>query len=198
MDKLQELFVDKILPYRLESTSILNLALRCVIKWDKPKPLEIKFDGKTYIHGLSTAFTNPVIEAGVIHCRVLLEFLGLMADNSDHIKLSSRKRRQNDDLVIEDFTGPNGQKLGKITILEALSPYNGSPDEAEMALARVFHVANKGIAHSTRGQIDDPDDLRLLEIASRGVPKLVVNYFYTRMSMTAPDYEIKSRKRIDV
>jgi len=193
----QQQIIDKILPYRMQSTSILNLALRYVIDWDKPKSLEIRFDGKTCIEGLSTAFTNAAIESGIMHCRALLEFLGLKADNSDHTKLASRTGKQKDDLVIEDFTGPNGQ-LARITIDEALSPYKGARDEAENALARVIHIANKGIAHSTLGPVDDPEDLRLLEIASRGVPTLVINYFYRRMGLKAPDYQLKSRKRDDL
>lgn len=181
----------------MQATAILNLALRYVIQWGESKTLEIRFDGKTSIEGLSTAFTNPAIESGIMHCRALLEFLGLKADRSNHTKLATRTGKQTDDLVIEDFTGPNG-KLSKITISEALSPYDGNPEEAEKALARVIHVANKGIAHSTLGPIDDPEDRTLLEIASRGVPTLVTNYFYTRMGLQVPSYQLKSRSRNDV
>lgn len=194
----QQQFIDKILPYRMQSASILNLALRYVIDWDTPKSLEIKFDGKTCIEGLSTAFTNAAIESGIMHCRALLEFLGLKADKSDHTKLASRAAKRKDDLVIEDFTGPNGQQLARITIDEALVPYKGARDEAENALARAIHIANKGIAHPTLGPVDDAEDLRLLELASRGVPTLVINYFYTRMGLQAPDFQLKSRNRNDV
>ncbi|MDO8426462.1 MAG: hypothetical protein Q7T24_02970, partial [Deltaproteobacteria bacterium] len=126
--------IDKILPYRMQSASILNLALMYVREWDKPKSLEIKFDGKTCIEGLSTAFTNAAIESGIMHCRALLEFLGLKVDSSNHRKLANRTGKQKDDLVIEDFTGQNGQ-LARITIDEALSPYRGDRAEAENALA---------------------------------------------------------------
>ena len=187
-------FITKILPYRMQSISILNLALTYVIDWDNPKSLEIRFDGKTCIEGLSTAFTNAAIESGIMHCRALLEFLGLKVNDSNHTKLSIRNGKRKDDIVIEDFTGPNGQ-LAKITIAEALSPYKGSQDEAENAIARVIHIANKGIAHSTIALVDDPDELKLVEIASRGVPTLVINYFYTRMGLTPPDYQLKNRKR---
>jgi hypothetical protein len=193
----QQQFIDKILPYRMQSTSILNFALTYVIDWDKPKSLEIRIDGKTWVEGLSTAFTNAAIESGIMHCRVLLEFLGLKANNLDHTKVASRMDKRRGDLVIEDFTGPNGQ-LARITIDEALTPYKGSREEAENALAKVFHIANKGIAHSTSGPFDDPEDLRLLEIASRVVPILVINCFYNRMGLKAPDYQLKNRKRDNI
>lgn len=193
----QQDFIERILPYRMQSVSVLNYALRCVMKWDKPKSLVIKFDGIKCVEGLSTAFTNAAIEAGIMHCRAILEFLGLLVDSTNHAKLMIRQKRKHDDLLIEDFTGPKG-RLSKITIDEALSPYKGDRDEAEKALARVIHVANKALAHQTTGPFEDLEDLKLLEIASRGVPSLVINYFYTRMGLKAPDYKLSFRKRKEV
>ena len=188
--------IDKIMPYRMQSASILNLALRYAIQLDAPKPMEVYFDGKLYIEGLSTGFTNSAIEAGIVHCRSILEFLGIKGNASNSSKLAIRNGKRKDDLAIEDFSGPNGL-LSKITIQEAVSPYQGDTDEAEAALSRLIHVANKGIAHFTLGPIEDPEDIRLLEIASRGVPTLAVNYFYTRMGLPAPTYKISGRKRND-
>lgn len=65
----------------------------------------------------------------------------------------------------------------------------------ERALARVIHVSNKGLAHSTVGLISDPDDLRLTEIASRGVRALLVNYFYVPLSLNPPAERLTSRRR---
>ncbi len=195
MDKHQRL-IDKIMPYRMQSASILNLALRYVIQLDAPKPMEVYFDDKLYIEGLSTGFTNSAIEAGIVHCRSILEFLGIKGNASNSSKLAIRNGKRKDDLAIEDFSDPDGL-LSKITIQEAVSPYQGDTDEAEAALSRLIHVANKGIAHFTLGPIEDPEDIRLLEIASRGVPTLAVNYFYTRMGLPAPTYKLSGRKRND-
>jgi BarA-like signal transduction histidine kinase len=35
------------------------------------------------IEGNALAFTNPAIEAALVHCRALLEFLGLSAKNEN-------------------------------------------------------------------------------------------------------------------
>lgn len=193
MDEHQKL-IDKIMPYRMQSASILNLALRYVIELDAPKPMKVYFRDKLCIEGLSTGFTNSAIEAGIVHCRSILEFLGIKGDPSNRSKLVTRNSKRKDDLAVEDFSGRDGQ-LSKITIQEAVSPYQGETDEAEAALSRLIYIANKGIAHFTLGPIEDPEDIRLLEIASRGVPSLAVNYFYTRMGLPAPAYEISGRKR---
>jgi hypothetical protein len=193
MDPKQD-FIDRILPYRLEAVEILGLALRYRMSWDGPVPMNIHFDGNLSIEGSSTAFTNPAIEAGIIHCRALLEFLGLRADPTDHGRLSPRSSSRRGDLMIEDFANADGQ-LSPVTPAEAVAPYAGPPGEAQRALARVIHVANKGLAHSTVGLINDPDDLRLSEIASRGVRALLVNHFYTPLGLVAPTERLSSRKR---
>ena len=194
MDERQKL-IDIIMPYRMQSASNLNLALKYVIQWDTAKPMEIYFDGKLCVEGLSTGFTNSAIEAGIVHCRSILEFLGIKGDLNNYSKLTSRNNRRKDDLVIEDFSGQDGA-LPRITVQEAASPYQGSSDEAEAALAKLIYIANKGVAHFTLGPIEDPEDIRFLEIASRGVPTLVVNYFYKRMGLAAPVYKISGRKRM--
>ena len=52
--------------------------------------------------------------------------------------------------------------------------YDGSRAEAEKALLTVFHITNKGIAHFTEDFNDHPEHATLVEIASRGIPSLVV------------------------
>jgi hypothetical protein len=179
----------------MKAVAVLNLATRFLSQWEgKPKSLEIHFEGKLWIRGLSTAFTNPTVEAGIIHCRALLEFLGLRSDREDPARLKQRTSKQSDDIVIEDFAGPNGP-LAKLTVAEAVAPYAGSKDEAERALAAVIHTANKGLAHMTTGHVVDLSNLRLIEIASRGVPTLVANHFYVSRGLAPPDWQVAKAVR---
>jgi hypothetical protein len=171
--------------------------LRYVIEWDNPKPMEIFFEGRLCVEGLSTGFTNSAIEVGIVHCRSILEFLGIKGDSSNLSKLAVRTNKRKDDLVIEDFSGSKGT-LPRVTVQEATSLYQGGSAGAEAALARLICIANKGIAHFTLGPIEDPEDLKLLEIASRGVPTLAINYFYIRMGLVAPSYEISARNRYGI
>jgi hypothetical protein len=179
-----------VIPYRMKAVGVFNLATRFVKHFSRtPKPLEIYFDGKLSVRGLSTAFTNPTIEAGIIHCRALLEFLGLRCDKADPARLTSRQGKRTDDFVIEDFSGPMG-RLEKVTVAQAVAPYAGPKDQAERALAAVIHTANKGLAHMTSGHIVDLGDLELFEIASRGVPTLVANHFYVARGIEPPDWQV--------
>jgi hypothetical protein len=182
----------RVIPHRLEAIATLNLVLRLLGGWDSPKPMKIFFADRLKITGSSSAFTNPVIEAGIIHCRALLEFLGLRVSPSDPRKLASRGAKgRTDDWVIEDFSNAAGA-LPLVTPQQAVSRYKGGPAEAETALASVLHTANKGLAHLTAGLSPAATDITALEIASRGVPALVVSYLYTPLGLPAPTPSISS------
>ena len=190
----QDEYINHIIPYRMNAVAVLNLALRYVTQWNSPRKLEIYFDEKLSIRGLSTAFTNPAIEAGVMHCRALLEFIGLKCDGKNPDKLVQRGSGRGDDFVIEDFSGPNG-KLQRVSVQAAVAAYAGSPEEAEKSLATVIRCANKGIAHTTAGHTVEGDNLYHFEIASRGVPTLLVNHFYVPLGLEPPKYKLASTVR---
>lgn len=179
---------DRIIPYRMQAASILNLALRHVEQWPKARRMSIYFDDKLFIDGLSTGFTNAAIESGVLHCRALLEFLGLRATSSSQLVQRPVGGRK-DDVGIEDY------HLPLVGVPEVTAKYPGDAVEAESALATLVITANKWLAHNTTAVELKPAQLHLLEIASRGVPTLAVSYFYTKLALPAPDYEISSRPR---
>jgi hypothetical protein len=77
----------------------------------------------------------------------------------------------------------------------ALDRYLGGKEEAEKALLTVFQIVNKGIAHAAVDIKDNPDHGRLIEIASSGVPALVVRYLYTPLGLPAPNYKLSHRVR---
>ena len=60
-----------------------------------------------------------------------------------------------------------------------------------------MHTVNKGLAHITAGLIASATDIRALEIASRGVPALVISYLYTPLGLAAPTPSISSTPRND-
>lgn len=177
----------RIIPYRMSSASILNLALQHVNQWPQPRPMKVFFGDELFIEGSSLGFTNPAIESGVLNCRALLEFLGLRADKTD--RLVQRGRARKDDVVIEHYGLP------KVTVEEVTSKYPGPNEEAESAIAGLMYLANKVLAHNTT--LVEIGDVTWdhLEIASRGVPNLVISYFYTRLNESPPPYEVPMRPR---
>ena len=86
-----------------------------------------------------------------MHCRALLEFLGLCDEKG---KLGNKKGRHSTDIGIEHFHAPAGEPLKMVTPSDAASRYPGPSGEAEAALLTVFHVTNKGLAHVTEGFVE--------------------------------------------
>jgi hypothetical protein len=126
----------------------------------------------------------------LVHCRALLEFLGLAADSGRIVNIN---RRRSSDIGIEHFSNASGH-LSMVNPAIALSRYDGGKDEAEKALLAVFQITNKGVAHVTQDIKDNPAG-KLIEIASRGVPSRVVSYLYTPLGLPAPDYKLIHRMR---
>ncbi|MDP2263342.1 MAG: hypothetical protein Q8K24_09320 [Hydrogenophaga sp.] len=180
------------LAYRMEAISIGHLALRHHSSWVTVPTMEVYFDGKQVIEGKATGFTNAAIESAIIHCRAVLEFLGFQSSKLSVDELAERSvRSRSDDRGVEQFAG-----LSRLTKSKALGAYPGDPSEAEAALALIFHSANKGLAHTTGSFNLHSGDARLLEIAFRVVPTLLVSGFYAPLGIIPPDHELTSRPRV--
>jgi hypothetical protein len=180
------------LAYRMEAISIGCLALDHHITWDEAPSMEVYFNGKKVIEGKATGFTNAAIEAAIIHCRAILEFLGLQSSKNQLTEIAElSKRTRPDDYGVEQFIG-----LSKLTKAKALTYYPGAHPEAEAALAFIFHLANKGLAHATSSLSSHSGDASLLKIAFKGVPILLINGFYTPLGIIPPIYELTSRTSV--
>jgi hypothetical protein len=183
----QKLYIDRIIPHRLGMVDLLYYALTEMTFKDGAKPLKLYISGEPKLVGNTNAFSNPAIEAGIMSGRFLLEFLGLKCAKDDSSKLAQRKpgNGPDDDIFIEDFEH-NGIPLSKITIDDVKRQYPGPPEDAESSLARVIHIANKGVAHPTVGRQHNDDDYQMLEIAAKGIRALIIYYFYKKLSIVAP------------
>ena len=186
--------IQELIPYRLYALSIMGAALRYRLSSDNPKEMKIYFDGKLVITGNSNAFINPAIEAGLIHCRALLEFLGLRCDKYDVLQNLEQKRKP-DDIGVESFRNSYGKALTRVSPAEATACYCGDSAEGEKALLAVFHATNKGLAHFTTSFEISKPDAGLLQIAAKGVRALVFNHLYTPLGLDAPNCEIEERQR---
>lgn len=179
------------LDHRMQCVATLNWALTTRSQWEAAPPICVHIDGKLTLEGNLNTITNPMLEVGLVHCRALLEFLGLGVSKGS---LSQIEKRKATDVGVECFESA-GIPLKKLSPEIAVSRYGGHPDEAERALLRVFRLTNKGLAHTTTEMIEDPADFDLIQIASRGVPSLMVSYFYTPMGQPCPDNRISTRPR---
>jgi hypothetical protein len=122
------------------------------------------------------------IEAGVIHARALLEFLGLAVRNG---RLGQVPRRFPGDIGIEHYSTA-GQGLAMVSPEQVYAAYDGPREDAENAIVAIFEFANKGMAHITDGVLSGAWTDRHLDIACRGIPVLLNNHLYAKLGRTVP------------
>jgi len=181
-------YIDQIIPHRLGMIEIMLFALTEMRQTIKPKNMTVYVDDKPCFKGLETAFTNPAIEAGIINCRVMLEFLGLRLKKGVPSELDARPSgKYDDDLHIEDFTR-DGVALEKVTPEKVRRLSLTDREKGVKALARLLHISNKEIAHPTLGRKgeDDGSDIELIIIGGKGIRALTVSYFYTPLGLNPP------------
>jgi hypothetical protein len=77
----------------------------------------------------------------LVHCRALLEFLGL-CDRKGTLSQIGDKERRKTDVGVEHFSNADGP-LKKVEPDVALSWYEGERSEAEKALLTILHITNK-------------------------------------------------------
>jgi len=184
----QKEYIEQIIPHRLGMIEIMLFALTEMRKTIEPKEIMVYVDGKPFFKGLETAFTNPAIEAGIINCRAMLEFLGLRLKKGNPKELETRPPdKYEDDLNIEDFK-KDGVALEVVTPDKVRRLSVTDPEKGVIALARLLHISNKEIAHPTLGRKDENDgtDIELLIIGAKGVRALTVSYFYTLLGLSPP------------
>jgi hypothetical protein len=174
----------------MRAIAIGHLALLHSMNWDEAPEMKVYFNGVQVVEGKATGFTNSAVESAIIHCRALLEYLGLRGGKSMTELAAIPKDRKPDDHGIELTPG-----LMRISVAEALSAYPGEKQEAQAALAYVVFLANKALAHSTVSFSRHDEGSRLLEIAFRGVPALVCNAVYSKLGLRNPEFELSGRPR---
>ena len=181
-------YIEQIIPHRLGMIEIMLFALTEMRQTVEPKKILVYVDDKPCFKGLETAFTNPAIEAGIVNCRAMLEFLGLRLKKDNPAELETRpKSKFDDDMHIENFM-KDRVALKKVTPEKVKRLSKTDPEKGVKAIARLLHISNKEVAHPTLGRQgeDDGTDIELIVIGAKGVRALTVRYFYTPLGLKPP------------
>lgn len=133
-------------------------------------------DGPVFASGLPLLW-GPMLAAGYVHARALLEFIGISAKDGALIQI---QRRRSSDLAIEHYS-VDGKKLEKVTLDEAYSTINMPKTVVDWALVTVIEHANKFFAHVTTGEVLTMAMDHQVRIALRGVSTLVQNHFFAKL-----------------
>lgn len=176
------------IPYRLEAIETLCWAWN-LSESDNPSTLKVLVNGDCCLEGNIAAIANPMIEAGFIHARALLEFLGLAATKNG--KLSVVTGRRPGDLAIENFS-TSSIILKKATPESVVASYSGPKEEAEKSLVAIFEMSNRWLAHITDGSLSQTWTDQHIEIALQGIPVLIYNHLYAPLGLKLPNSYSKS------
>jgi hypothetical protein len=174
--------LERWIPYRVQAIETLEFAWNWTGEHAQPQEVLVLVEGKVKLRGNVASIANPMIEAGFIHARALLEFLGLCVRKG---RLAQVERRQPDDIAVEHFSSAEFP-IEKATPEEALAAYPGAAVEAEEALIAIFELANKGMAHVTAGVAPGKYTEQHLITACRGIPVLVHNHLYAKLGRSMP------------
>ncbi|MDR7098607.1 hypothetical protein J2X04_000954 [Lysobacter niabensis] len=170
------------IPYRLQAVEMLEFAWEWADESSAPRSVDVVMNGQLKIRGNVAMIANPMIEAGLIHARALLEFLGLCSVNG---RLARIKKRKTGDIAIEHFSTPQ-YPLAIVHPDVALAAYPGPKADAENALLAIFELANKGMAHITDNSFSQAWTDQHLDIACRGIPVLLHNHLYAKLGRNVP------------
>ncbi|AMO23926.1 hypothetical protein UC35_14970 [Ramlibacter tataouinensis] len=176
----------RVLPYRLNALDIMVLVLNHAAAWGGERPMEVHVNGKLKFTGNTNFLINPVIEAGILHTRALLEFLGLRV--TKRMRLAEvKKRRAADDAGIERLVVA-GVRLKMVSVLKVLYEFPGSvtedPAGVEDLLVGALVSANKGVAHLTDPY--DPVHLVVIRQAALLTRQLVDEHVYRAAGLSPP------------
>ena len=175
--------LERWIPYRLQAIQTLQFAWQWISESQTTRRVEVFVDGRLKLRGNVAALANPMIEAGVIHARALLEFMGLCSSNGRLSQVASRRR---DDIAIEHYSTPT-VRLSTVGVADVLATYAGSANDAETALVAIFAMANKGLAHLTLGIATGEYTDEHIDIACRGIPVLLHNHLYAKLGRSVPE-----------
>lgn len=174
--------LERWIPYRLQAIETLQFAWQWLRESEIPREVSVLVEGRLKIRGNVAAVANPMVEAGIIHARALLEFMGLCSLKG---RLGQITNRRKDDVAIEHYSTER-VPLRQVKPEEAIAAYAGPAQEAETALLAIIDLANKGLAHLTLGVPFASYSDEHIDIACRGIPVLLDNHLYAKLGRRIP------------
>lgn len=161
-----------------------QIYIRCE-SYKNELPATLLIRGEIVMEGGVYSLLNPLVEAGLVNLRCLVEFLGVKR-NSQNNTLADRKGRL-DDVVIESFKYKD-IPLSKVTPNGLCSVLDGhSPLIVNNAICHTLEMADKAIAHVTKVHNVTSTDLTQVAIASKCVETAVMTFLYDAMGLERPN-----------
>lgn len=167
------------LPARLTAIQDMLRIMDLYEEFGIAAPIQISIEGVQKHDWNLAKIGNPMIEAGHLHARALLEFMGLCARNG---KLTQVGKRKPTDIAIEHYS-IGGKRLAMVTPEEAYTAINMPQPVVEWALVNVIETTNKLLAHVTTGEVLAMAMYQQVRIALEGIPVLLQSHLYAKLAL---------------
>jgi len=169
--------VDTWLPARVGALDDMLWVLELSDKYGDEVAINLHIeDGPGYRSNLRL-LTEPMVAAGYLHARALLEFMGISAKNGELVQI---RHRRSGDLAIEHYF-VNGAGLSMVTLDEVYAAINMPRAVVEWALVTTIERANKIFAHITTAEVLAMALDSQVRVALRGISMLVHNYLFAKL-----------------
>ncbi len=174
------------LPYRMQQVDGMCWATRLISAAPVIVESGVIFDGQWAVRWPTyRVLTNALAEAGLIYCRVLMNFLGLTLDSKSLQLREIEKPGSGDEFSIVKLSIP------PLTLSDlALAP-TGAPTEVLAACERTIFAANKGVAHFT-DQTTSRSFVGDAHVCGETVLWLVEEFVYRKLGRLIPTYRVWS------
>lgn len=174
--------LDEWLQLRIEAIQSMLWVLDSSDKYGGKVPIQVQIGNGPTIHSTMPFISNPILAAGYVHARAILEFIGISAKNG---KLMQIRGRRETDVAIEHYS-IDGVYLQKVTLDEVYSAINMPKTIAEWALVAIIESANKFYAHVTKGEVLVMAMDHQVRVALDGILVLLHNHLFVKMKNQEP------------
>lgn len=172
------------LPHRLTTIDLMIWTCGVVRNGAADRGLRVEIGGVGAMASpKAAALTNPIIEAGVISCRSMIQFLGLQVQGNSLAPLTPTRQ---DDIWIGSIPG-----LGAVAPTAFLALSVDQPADRERSTVDAVTLANKLIAHLTAHSLQS-NLLTEIERTGRLVHLAFDTFVYQALSNPIPDYHLTS------
>lgn len=179
-------FLEKHIPYRLGNLDACFHALQILNSEPRTSSVVLKFNTGHEMRGHVALVTNAWVETGIITCRCMLDFLE-----------GKTSKGRSDDITICSFSCRGAKPLERVSRerIVGAGPKEISPEFTNRAIRFAYQAANKGVAHLTTQEFQDPEAVELYQTACLTLKAAVHVHLYDALGITPPPSTIRDFRR---
>lgn len=144
--------------------------------------IQVRIKAGPTIESTLPFLSSPIIAAGYVHSRAVLEFLGITTKDGKLVRVGSRHKT---DVAIEHYS-IDGVFLQMVSLDDVYAAINMPTSIAEWALVTIVESANKFYAHVTKGEVLTMAMQHQVKLALDGILILLNNHLFAKLNRSEP------------